>query len=800
MYQVYMSLNGIGGSYELVHDPTGDDKELILLNGKISQSVDQIDSFTFDVYPNFKYWMQFATGHSNGKSLAVPYTGSRPGIKSMAYNTWMRVVDVDTGRIEFEGRVISMSPGMDSDGMVYTQVVCEGLEALLLDVAIDNREILTPGKHMILKGEDFGPIVLMDNGTFRVNPEWYFKQLMAEYNKAASSDKQMVIGDYEHPADTMINNHSSYYYAKATYGTVLYDELQSLLDYERKHAIDNGFWVEGNNVPDQYVDVVVSRNASGDLYCFIDDYTNNNKTVTGDGFDIELSSNMMSVRYDADYTDIVTAIEPFGKEYPVETEYTIDDFDFGSADNFADIERGTFTYDKPERIPLSTYLHYRDPDDHEHSFEDMFYPRDQDSDYSLSYNENIIVNNPGVDKYGYIKRPLIIDSFYHTREGSDGKTEYYVTSNDGFRFVQACLDYLAQHSKAKESITVKAVDLSLLPNYTKFSRFKLRQWYGIKNDLIGLSEVFPIVRRTINIDHPEESEIEFANKTPRETDYTYMASQKQKQKEAELGTADKDSGNIGQDNYAMAGVGIKSNNGGTSGGDSYISDYVIWTSATTGDANTRLNDFHVKYLLTDRIAWFEINIKLRDIAEALGFNPSDFEFGTEIDTSTKFQSRIQYVKDLPFKIVGVNAMNAIAPRSSEGLVDRAWVNNVVMASPPDWNIGFTTYTNENNVRVSEATLNVVFGVKNTFRQDDVPPPIDIFYAPCIRLHVLRDKRPGEDNISYGPDSDYTQAGSLNWFKTKRILMWDSNAQDELLTSEFFTGWYPETKGFNTYGH
>lgn len=81
-----------------------------IANGKIVREVNAIDSLSFGIYP------------------------SNPGYDLIfAYSTTFSVLDVQTGDIEFEGRVVVPAPSVDSSGVACKSVTCEGVTAYLRD-------------------------------------------------------------------------------------------------------------------------------------------------------------------------------------------------------------------------------------------------------------------------------------------------------------------------------------------------------------------------------------------------------------------------------------------------------------------------------------------------------------------------------------------------------------------------------------------------------------------------------------------------------------------------------------------
>ena len=80
------------------------------IKGNISQEVGAINSFSFTVYPN------------------------NPGYDILqSRKTKIKAVNEKTGRTEFEGRVLLLSEKMESSGLIYKNVTCEGFLGYLCD-------------------------------------------------------------------------------------------------------------------------------------------------------------------------------------------------------------------------------------------------------------------------------------------------------------------------------------------------------------------------------------------------------------------------------------------------------------------------------------------------------------------------------------------------------------------------------------------------------------------------------------------------------------------------------------------
>lgn len=92
----------------VIHEPGT--SQVKLADAKISREVNKADSFTATMY------------------------AKNPGFYALKpFATKITVVNIQTGETQFEGRVINISPEMDSDGTVTKIVTCEGLLGYLND-------------------------------------------------------------------------------------------------------------------------------------------------------------------------------------------------------------------------------------------------------------------------------------------------------------------------------------------------------------------------------------------------------------------------------------------------------------------------------------------------------------------------------------------------------------------------------------------------------------------------------------------------------------------------------------------
>lgn len=124
MYRVTIR-QGWNGNETTIQSPW--DNEAKLINPVVHKDVDNIETFTFTIYPN-----------------------------SAAYNelhyftSFIRVVNAVSGKVLFNGRVLYPNESMDKDGVLKKDVTCEGLLAFLHDSTQDygKYEQLTPSQYL----------------------------------------------------------------------------------------------------------------------------------------------------------------------------------------------------------------------------------------------------------------------------------------------------------------------------------------------------------------------------------------------------------------------------------------------------------------------------------------------------------------------------------------------------------------------------------------------------------------------------------------------------------------------------
>lgn len=428
--------------WNTIYTPNISGPDYMLGNAHITQSVDEIDSFTFDMYSGNEHF-----------NLLEPLT------------SYIRVTDTDTSTIEFEGRVIGVTPTMDDDGVTYKSITCESCEAFLLDTYVS----------MCVSEMDAQTITDLDlseigDNILRVNAVAFLEYVFDMHNSQVDSVRQIQLGTVD--IDSTVT-----YDMENTYGTTTRDVL---MDFLRVMNLDNN-QIDGVSVNFyQLFTIHVYGDGNGGLLCDVADYWNNTTEGT-----LSLGTNLGAITCEPDYTDIVTCIRPLGDEYTY------------SANG------------NKYRLTLNDVL--------------QFYgtiPPELETVFEFDTTDEVIRNIDAVSDYGEITKPYHIDGLSQENDGEHGALAYWMSQEQAEAFIKQCLVYLSQHNRPTQSVSANAYDLSRIGyNYTRFGLF---QNWDIENSLIGVDENLPIVRRTIDFDNPAASKIEFGKYAPRESAFEKM--------------------------------------------------------------------------------------------------------------------------------------------------------------------------------------------------------------------------------------------------------------------------------------
>ena len=176
------------------------DRNFIMINGKRSKNrisgsytkeKNMIPSFTFDIYPDNIGFAQL-----------------------YEYKTVVRVTNPITGKQEFAGRVILIAPNMDSSGIFYKSVVCEGWLGLLND----SINYLYDGN---MDGSTQAKIVY---------------QLIMNHNSQVEEEKQIRFSMFE--SNNIVENCEPSY-ERTTWEALADEQLTEDLSYEINETFDH---------------------------------------------------------------------------------------------------------------------------------------------------------------------------------------------------------------------------------------------------------------------------------------------------------------------------------------------------------------------------------------------------------------------------------------------------------------------------------------------------------------------------------------------------------------------------------
>ncbi|MCC2381212.1 phage tail protein [Bacillus wiedmannii] len=241
MYRVTIINNGVE---TLIHSPnTGG---LKLSSGVIKKEINLIDSFNFSFHMN------------------------SPGFnKIRPLQTLINVLNMRTGKYEFEGRILGPSKNMDNNGLHRDSYVCEGELGYLHDSVQRHLE-------------------------FRGTPKELFTQIINYHNTQVESYKHFQVGNMTVTNST--NNLYLYLSAeKDTFETLkekLLDKLGGELQIRKKNGV-------------RFLDYLPR--------------IGEDKTT-----EIRIAKNLVSMSYDIDPTNIITRLTPLGTRIKSENDQATD--------------------------------------------------------------------------------------------------------------------------------------------------------------------------------------------------------------------------------------------------------------------------------------------------------------------------------------------------------------------------------------------------------------------------------------------------------------------------------------------
>jgi len=282
MYQATIINDGVK---TVIHNPLPDKKVAKLLSGKIKREINAIPSFTFEMGAN------------------------NPGLKKMhPYKTKVEVKNLQTGKTEFEGRVLIPTPSMSESGEIRKKIVCEGIKAYLHD----STQPYLAEKHWAGDGE-------------RTGLEEFVDYILENHNNQVEPYKRIYRGRVTAKPFDGSND--------VTKGL----NYQSTYDCIKEKLIDS-FGGEFD----------IRRGSDGLLYLDYEEEFGNQKWT-----EITLGVNMQSMSQESDPTAIITRLIPLGaKKEESEERLTIESVNDGKkyvvseeAESVYGIHYGTVEFD-----------------------------------------------------------------------------------------------------------------------------------------------------------------------------------------------------------------------------------------------------------------------------------------------------------------------------------------------------------------------------------------------------------------------------------------------------------------------
>jgi Prophage endopeptidase tail len=208
--------------------------ELKLPQGSIKKEINLVDSFNFQIYPG------------------------NPGYgKIKPFRTLINVLNLKTGKYDFEGRVLKPSGSMENTGVTSTAFVCEGELGFLHD---------SQQRHLEYRG----------------TPKQLLQTILDYHNSQVEEYKHFQLGEMDVTNST--DNSYVYLSAEATTFDTIKDKLLDRLGGELRIRKENGI---------RYLDYMKRLGET-------------KKTP------IRLSKNLLSMSVDVDPTTIISRLTPLG--------------------------------------------------------------------------------------------------------------------------------------------------------------------------------------------------------------------------------------------------------------------------------------------------------------------------------------------------------------------------------------------------------------------------------------------------------------------------------------------------------
>jgi len=160
MYEVYIINDGIMKQIHTDNIIT-QDNGLKILNGKIVEGINSINSFSFDIYPNNPRFNEL-----------------------FSYTTLIRIKNTKLNKFVFKGRIVKPKVSMESDGTFLKTIECEDRMGYLCDTLMEYQ----PEQYWNVKSNTYN-----DDGT--IKKRGVLEYVLGIHNKKQPEEKRIYIGD-----------------------------------------------------------------------------------------------------------------------------------------------------------------------------------------------------------------------------------------------------------------------------------------------------------------------------------------------------------------------------------------------------------------------------------------------------------------------------------------------------------------------------------------------------------------------------------------------------------------------------
>lgn len=386
MYDVYLINNSVP---KLIHTDTIINKErgLKIVNGKIVEGINSINSFSFEIFPNNPRFNEF-----------------------FSYSTKIYVKNSKNNKIVFYGRVVKPKVSMESDGTYSKIIECEDRLGYLCDTLMD----YLPEQYWNVKNTTY-------NSDGSIDRRGVLEYVLAVHNRKQPDEKKVYIGDV-----TVEDTENSLYFGM--------QQQKNAFDSLKEKLIDH-LGGEFN----------LRQGSDGKLYL---DYHEEMGEVKATK--IALGKNMQKLSKESDPTTFITRLYPLGSKIKKEVRQ--------SDGSIQEVETD-------ERITCAN------------------------ANNGIPYIDDEV----GIATYGIIEGYRIFDHVvYPETLLRHGKT------------------FLATNNKVKQKHVITALDLSTIG--LDIDSFEVGNYYPIENSLVGVKDTLRVIKKTININEPETSQLEIGDK------------------------------------------------------------------------------------------------------------------------------------------------------------------------------------------------------------------------------------------------------------------------------------------------